>query len=121
MKTTTDQIKAAAYRAAILRGWTPGTYLQRTLRGKAKAYMGRYLERLMRALEADEQAGRCARVRSVGGRVTWVPVAPDCEALEPVRDGQRLVGWMTAAGVIMTPEEYLAAVGMAESETVDAP
>jgi len=108
------------YRLAILHGWTPGTVLQRTLRGKAKSYMGRYLGRLMRALEADETAGRAARVKSVGGRTTWVPVSDQVEALEPVRDCGRLIGWMTSAGIIMTPAEYLAAVGMAERDTVEA-
>jgi len=104
------------YRAAVLHGWTPSTFLQYTLRGRAKDYMGRYLDRLMRALQADEQAGWANRVRSVGGSMTWVPVSDTVEALEPVRDGNRLAGWMTATGVIMTPEEYLAAVGMAGPE-----
>jgi len=97
------------YRAAILRGWTPATYLLRTLRGRAN--MGRHLARLTQALEADEAAGRANRVRSVGGRWTWVPVCPDCEALEPVLGGRRLVGWELAFHRRMTPEEYLAAVG----------
>jgi hypothetical protein len=113
MGKTSEHIKSAAYRAAVLHGWTPGTYLQRTLRGRAREYMGRYLDRLERALQADEAAGRATRVRSIGGRSTWVPVSPDCEALEPVRDGHRLIGWMTSAGVVLTPAEYLRAVGLA--------
>ena len=72
---------------------TPGTFLQGRLHGKAKDYMGKYLNVLLRDLEARVQAGTVVTVTSYGGCVgyanvgeSWRPTPtapPPCDAVEP--------------------------------------
>ena len=55
---------------------TPGSFLAGELRGKAKAYAGQYLRRLVRALEREPGV---QMVQSVMGGVAYVRVQIDQE------------------------------------------
>lgn len=49
--------------------FTPGTFLAYTLRGKAKAYSGHYLRRMMDRLMSDPGV---VAVQSVGGSTAYI-------------------------------------------------
>lgn len=51
---------------------TPGSYLSRVLRGRAREYAGRYLDVLTRDLETRVQAGEAVCVASVGGQWGYI-------------------------------------------------
>jgi hypothetical protein len=69
--------------SAEAHGYTPGTWLSRTLRGKAKRYMSSYERPLLADLVAREGRGEIIRVRSARGGIAWVRAQ---QAL-PVRGG----------------------------------
>ena len=54
---------------------TPGTYLQQTLRGRAKAYQGHYYRALIRALDAEIVAGRVGIMDSIRHGDCYVRIA----------------------------------------------
>jgi len=58
--------------AAERKRWTPATFLNRALTGKAKRYQSRYHGALMRALEREMSAGRVVAVPSAKGGTAYI-------------------------------------------------
>lgn len=54
---------------------TPGTYLQQTLRGRAKDYQAHYYRALIRALDAEILADRVGIIDSIRGGDCYVRIA----------------------------------------------
>ncbi len=50
---------------------TPGSYLNRVLKGKAKHYSGSYYRSLMRAIDARVQAGTVCETKSIRGATAY--------------------------------------------------
>lgn len=53
---------------------TPGTFLAKTLRGKARDYQGRYLSSLMHALKARVARGAVMEIPSIGNGIAYCRV-----------------------------------------------
>jgi hypothetical protein len=76
-----------AYLAATAREpITPGTFLEERLRGRARAFHGRYRDALIRALHEECLRGRVRCVRSVGGSLAWVYADPWIPVIAKAQD-----------------------------------